>query len=233
MQPERCCAAGLGGCVAVISARHGTHPPQDTGCRYTLSLHFTLTLNEYCELPSHCHVKGVESDCSQSASCSAPESCSALMKRLCCASPPSGTLWNMKASLPVARQAQTLNAVVATLSSCLDMDAGTLIPALRQAEEDRLRKTTAASNPEEQAAAVLHEEVMEEEEEEEAPPSKKNGKAARTDNDFSDLLPVSGLTVKCYVNPRNCKVSGITQLLDQAHYEADIIIHPPNCQLID
>lgn len=98
-----------------------------------------------------------------------------------------GTLWNMKASLPVARQAQTLNAVVATLSSCLDMDAGTLIPELRQAEG--LRKTTAASDSEEQAAAAaeLHEEVMEEEEE--APPNKKNGKAARTDNDFSDLLP--------------------------------------------
>lgn len=116
----------------------------------------------------------------------------------------------MKASLPVARQAQTLNAVVATLSSCLDMDAGTLIPELRQAEEDRLRKTTAASDSEEQAAAAeLHEEVMEEEEE--APPNKKNGKAARADNDFSDLLPVSGLTVKCCMNPGNSKVSGITQ----------------------
>lgn len=104
---------------------------------------------------------------------------------------PTGTLWNMKGSLPVARQAQTLNAVVATLSCCLDMDAGTLIPGLRQAEEDRLRKTTAASDSEEQAAEELHEEVMEDEEE--APQHKKNGKAARTD-DFSDLSPVSGLT---------------------------------------
>lgn len=107
----------------------------------------------------------------------------------------------MKASLPVARQAQTLNAVVATLSSCLDMDTGTLIPELRQAEEDRLSKTAAAADTEEQAAAELHEEVMEDEEE--APPSKKNGKAAKTDNDFSDLLPVSGPMVECYVNPTN------------------------------
>lgn len=102
----------------------------------------------------------------------------------------------MKASIPVARQAQTLNAVVATMSSCLDMDAGTLIPELRQAEEDRLSKTAAASDTEEQAAAELHEEVMEDEEE--APPNKKNGKAAKTDNDFSDLLPVSRPTVDCY-----------------------------------
>lgn len=116
-------------------------------------------------------------------------------------SPPSGTLWNMKASLPVARQAQTISAVVATLSSCLDMDAGTLIPELKQAEEDRLSKTAAASGTEEQAAAELHEEVMEDEEE--APPSKKNGKAAKTDNDFSDLLPVSCPTVECYGNPTN------------------------------
>lgn len=192
--------------------------------------HCHFFLNEYCTLAAHCRVKGFESDSSQSASCSAPESCSALMKWLWCASPPSGTLWNMKASLPVARQAQTLNAVVAALSSCLDMDAGTLIPELRLAEG--LRKTTAASDSEEQAAAAeLHEEVMEEEEE--APPNKKSGKAAKTDNDFSDLLPVSGLTVKCYVNPGNSKVSGIMQFLDKADYVADIIIHAPHCQLIN
>lgn len=190
--------------------------------------HCHFFLNESCTVAAHCRVRGFESDSSQSASCSAPESCSALMKWPWCASPPSGTLWNMKASLPVARQAQTLNAVVAALSSCLDMDAGTLIPELRQAEG---RKTTAASDSEEQAAAAeLHEEVMEEEEEE-APPSKKNGKAARTDTDFSDLLPVSGLTVKCYVNPGNSKVSA--QFLDQADYVADIIIHAPHCQRIN
>lgn len=87
------------------------------------------------------------------------------------------------------------------------MDGGTLIPELKQAEEDRVSKTAAASEAEEQAAAELHEEVMEDEEE--APPSKKNGKAAKTDNDFSDLLPVSGPTIECCF-----KVSGIIVFLD-------------------
>ncbi|TKS69792.1 HEAT repeat-containing protein 3 [Collichthys lucidus] len=99
-----------------------------------------------------------------------------------------GTLWNMKASLPAAHQAQTLNAVVATLSRCLDLDTGTLIPELRQAEVIRHRNTPAASDAEEQAPVVV-EEMNEEEEEEEGPKHKKNGKAVRADNDFSDLLP--------------------------------------------
>ncbi|KAL6113432.1 heatr3 [Pungitius sinensis] len=92
-----------------------------------------------------------------------------------------GTLWNMKGSLPATRQAQTLNAVVATLSRCLDLDPGTLIPELRRAEEARHRDAPAA---EDQAVAE-----MDEEEEEEAPKRKRNGKAVRVDNDFSDLLP--------------------------------------------
>uniref|UniRef100_A0A667ZQZ1 HEAT repeat containing 3 n=1 Tax=Myripristis murdjan TaxID=586833 RepID=A0A667ZQZ1_9TELE len=71
-----------------------------------------------------------------------------------------GTVWNMKSSLPAARQAQTLNAVAAILSKSLDLDAGTLIPELRQAEE--------AEEP------VRH---------------KRNGKALKMDNDFTDLLP--------------------------------------------
>uniref|UniRef100_A0A8P4GDN1 HEAT repeat containing 3 n=1 Tax=Dicentrarchus labrax TaxID=13489 RepID=A0A8P4GDN1_DICLA len=100
-----------------------------------------------------------------------------------------GTLWNMKGSLPAARQAQTLSAVLATLSQCLDLDTGTLIPELRQAEEVRHRNTPAAPDIEEQAAGELAEEEMEEEEEEEAPKHKRNGKAVRADNDFSDLLP--------------------------------------------
>ncbi|XP_029284580.1 HEAT repeat-containing protein 3 [Cottoperca gobio] len=95
-----------------------------------------------------------------------------------------GTLWNMKASLPAARQAQTLNAVVATLSRCLDLDTGTLIPELRRAEENH-RNTAAGEDAEELAVA----EMDEEEEEEEEPKRKKNGKAARVHSDFSDLLP--------------------------------------------
>lgn len=97
-----------------------------------------------------------------------------------------GTLWNMKGSLPAARQAQTINAVVATLSQCLDLDSGTLIPELRQAEEVRNRNTPAKPDTENQAAGHLAEEEMDEEE---LPKHKKNGKAARVDNDFSDLLP--------------------------------------------
>uniref|UniRef100_A0A8C9ZET5 HEAT repeat containing 3 n=1 Tax=Sander lucioperca TaxID=283035 RepID=A0A8C9ZET5_SANLU len=98
-----------------------------------------------------------------------------------------GTLWNMKGSLPAAHQAQTLNAVMATLSQCLDLDTGTLIPELRQAEEGRHRHTPAAADIEDQAAGELA--VAEMDEEEEAPQRKRNGKAVAVDNDFSDLLP--------------------------------------------
>lgn len=95
----------------------------------------------------------------------------------------------MKGSLPAARQAQTLSAVVASLSKCLDLDTGTLIPELRQAEEVRHRNAPAAPDVEEQAV----EEMGPVEEEEEAPKHKRNGKSAKVDNDFSDLLPVSDI----------------------------------------
>ncbi|XP_038557057.1 HEAT repeat-containing protein 3 [Micropterus salmoides] len=98
-----------------------------------------------------------------------------------------GTLWNMKGSLPAARQAQTLNAVVATLSQCLALDTGTLIPELRQAEEVRHRNTPTAPDIEDEAAGELAVEEMDEEEE--APKHKRKGKSVRADNDFSDLLP--------------------------------------------
>lgn len=99
----------------------------------------------------------------------------------------------MKGSLPVARQAETLNAVVATLSQCLDLDAGVLIPELRQAEELRHKDAPPVSDAERRAP----EEVAEEEmiEEEEAPKQKRNGKAVKVDNDFSDLLPVRIISV--------------------------------------
>lgn len=98
-----------------------------------------------------------------------------------------GTLWNVKGSLPAARQAQTLSAAVATLSQCLDLDAGTLIPELRQAEKVRPSNAPAVTDTEDPAAGELVVEEMDEEEE--APKHKRNGKAARVDNDFSDLLP--------------------------------------------
>lgn len=94
----------------------------------------------------------------------------------------------MKSSLPAARQAETVNAVVATLSQCLDLDAGMLIPELRQAEELRHRNAPVVSDIEGQAPEELAEEEMIEEEE--APKQKRNGKAAKVDNDVSDLLPV-------------------------------------------
>ncbi|XP_059215292.1 HEAT repeat-containing protein 3 [Centropristis striata] len=99
-----------------------------------------------------------------------------------------GTLWNMKGSLPAARQAQTLNAAVATLSQCLDLDPGTLIPELRGAEELRHKNAPAGAEHEDHAAGDLAVAEMDEEDEEE-PKHKRNGKAARVDNDFSDLLP--------------------------------------------
>ena len=106
----------------------------------------------------------------------------------------------MKASLPAARQAQTLSAVVATLSRCLDLDAGVLIPELRKAEEARQRKSSSppATDAGEQAAGEPAEEEMDEEDG--APKNKRNGKAAK-DNDFSDLLPVSGISAR-YITQR-------------------------------
>lgn len=107
----------------------------------------------------------------------------------------SGTLWNMKTSLLAARQAQTLNAVVATLSQCLDLDAGVLIPELRRAEEANHRNTAPVAEAEQAEAAA--EPAEEEMDEEDAPMKKKNGKTIKVDTDFSDLLPVSRHT-GCY-----------------------------------
>lgn len=98
-----------------------------------------------------------------------------------------GTLWNMKSSLPAARQAQTLNAIVATLSQCLDLDAGVLILELTRAEEANHRNTPAVTEAEEAQVAV--DEEMNEEEEEEAPIKQRKGKTLKVDTDFSDLLP--------------------------------------------
>ncbi|XP_017284194.1 HEAT repeat-containing protein 3 [Kryptolebias marmoratus] len=98
-----------------------------------------------------------------------------------------GTLWNMKGSLPEARQAQTLNAVVASLTQCLDLDTGVLIPKLRRAEANHQRNAEPVTDAEEQAAGEVVEEEMDKMEE----PSKKtrNGKTVKIDTDFSDLLP--------------------------------------------
>uniref|UniRef100_A0A8C5DI52 SYO1-like TPR repeats domain-containing protein n=1 Tax=Gouania willdenowi TaxID=441366 RepID=A0A8C5DI52_GOUWI len=100
-----------------------------------------------------------------------------------------GTLWNLKGSLPAACQAQTLSTVVATLSQCLDVDAGVLIPELRQAEEVRLRNSAVATDGDDQVTGDVEALEEMEEEEEDDPRRKRNGKSARVDGDFSDLLP--------------------------------------------
>ncbi|XP_047218217.1 HEAT repeat-containing protein 3 [Girardinichthys multiradiatus] len=112
---------------------------------------------------------------------SQPEMAHTLLRTLA-----AGTLWNLKTSLPAARQAQTLNAIVATLSLCLDLDSGVLIPDLRRAEEAHHRNPSPVTDAEQQAAVQPVEEEMGEEEE---APMKKNGKTLMVDTDVSDLLP--------------------------------------------
>uniref|UniRef100_A0A8C8FAN4 SYO1-like TPR repeats domain-containing protein n=1 Tax=Oncorhynchus tshawytscha TaxID=74940 RepID=A0A8C8FAN4_ONCTS len=99
-----------------------------------------------------------------------------------------GSVWNLKSSLPTARQAQTLNALMATLSQCLELDAGTLIPQLRQAEVARSATASEAGNMEDHQAAAGNTAVEEMDEEEGVEP-RTNGKATKIDKDFSDLLP--------------------------------------------
>lgn len=94
----------------------------------------------------------------------------------------------MKGSLSAARQAQTLNAVVAALSNCLDLDMATLILELKQAEETRYTNTAAPARLEEKCLGEHPVEEMDEEDE--AQKLTKNERALRADNDFSDLLPV-------------------------------------------
>ncbi|KAL1007468.1 hypothetical protein UPYG_G00087210 [Umbra pygmaea] len=92
-----------------------------------------------------------------------------------------GSMWNLKSSLPTARQAQTLNALVATLSQCLELDAGVLIPQLRQAEVSRNAAATETGEDDHEAAA---EDMAVEEE-----GQQRNGKANKMNKDISDLVP--------------------------------------------
>ena len=93
--------------------------------------------------------------------------------------------------------------MVATLSQCLDLDAGVLIPELRQTEEVRYRSAPPATDEEPQAVGELAEEEMAEEED--APKKRRNGKAAPVDNDFSDLLPVSSIFAHYMSHPGLCR----------------------------
>lgn len=97
----------------------------------------------------------------------------------------------MKGSLSAARQAQTLNAMVSTLSQCLDLDSGTLILELKQAEESRYTNSASPARLEEKCLGAHPVEDMDEEDE--AQKLKNNESTVAADNDFSDLLPVSSL----------------------------------------
>lgn len=101
-----------------------------------------------------------------------------------------GTLWNMKSSLPASHQAQLLSTVVATLSKCLDADAGAIIPKLRQAEDDRHQNAPFIPGGENENSRDIN--VDEMEEGCEPPNPKRNGKGSINDNDVSDLMPRGG-----------------------------------------
>uniref|UniRef100_A0A6Q2X2N0 SYO1-like TPR repeats domain-containing protein n=1 Tax=Esox lucius TaxID=8010 RepID=A0A6Q2X2N0_ESOLU len=102
-----------------------------------------------------------------------------------------GSLWNLKSSLPTARQAQTLNALVATLSQCLELDAGTLIPQLHQAEVSCSAPSSEAGEMDDHQAVAEDMGVEEMEDEEGGGQARRDEKATKMDKDFSDLLPVS------------------------------------------
>lgn len=81
--------------------------------------------------------------------------------------------------------------MVAILSQCLDLDSGTLILELKQAEETRYTDTAAPTGPEEKFLGEHP--VVEMDEDNEAQKPRMTKGAVRADNDFSDLLPVSCL----------------------------------------
>ncbi|XP_061732885.1 HEAT repeat-containing protein 3 [Nerophis ophidion] len=93
----------------------------------------------------------------------------------------SGTLWNVKGSLPTARQAQTLSAVLATLAQCLDLDAGELIPQLRQAQEVRFSSSGMEEQAKGEQAAV--------DEMDDGEDGAQDLKNEKDEDDYSDLLP--------------------------------------------
>lgn len=91
---------------------------------------------------------------------------------------------------------------MATLSQCLELDAGTLIPQLRQAEVAQSATASEAGNMEDHQAAAGNMAVEEmEDDEEEGVGSRRNGKATKIDKDFSDLLPVSPVLFHSETNP--------------------------------
>ncbi|XP_069037404.1 HEAT repeat-containing protein 3 [Lepisosteus oculatus] len=94
-----------------------------------------------------------------------------------------GSVWNMKSALPSAQQAQTLNAIIATLSASLELDSGQHILKLQEAEARRRKGTTDGGEMDMQVPQSPTEEEMEEEE------LMKKKKPAWKKDDISDLLP--------------------------------------------
>ncbi|CAL8349941.1 unnamed protein product [Merluccius merluccius] len=106
-----------------------------------------------------------------------------------------GAMWNLKSSLPAARQAHVLSAAVATLSQCLALDAGVLIPKLREEEEAEYASGAASADAGSQAVegaadtVEMEEEEAAEDEGEKGAGRKTDKNQAVKDNDFTDLLP--------------------------------------------
>lgn len=75
---------------------------------------------------------------------------------------------------------------------------------LRQAEEERYCNTPSVAGVEDEALRELP--VEELDDEEEAPKQRKSGKAMKTDNDVSDLLPVSRGNFVCLCPKCNYQV---------------------------
>uniref|UniRef100_A0A8C5DHM1 SYO1-like TPR repeats domain-containing protein n=1 Tax=Gouania willdenowi TaxID=441366 RepID=A0A8C5DHM1_GOUWI len=201
------CCAGFDN--AVVSMKDQKNPVEDITneavnllwnlceCDFSMGIHLACNLSPLCCLAQCLHT--VTEDNPELLCSISPAVLSALEGVLLSSEPSmahtllrtlaAGTLWNLKGSLPAACQAQTLSTVVATLSQCLDVDAGVLIPELRQAEEVRLRNSAVATDGDDQVTGDVEALEEMEEEEEDDPRRKRNGKSARVDGDFSDLLP--------------------------------------------
>nr|XP_023646174.1 HEAT repeat-containing protein 3 isoform X2 [Paramormyrops kingsleyae] len=107
-----------------------------------------------------------------------------------------GTMWNLKSSMPSEWQAHALGAIVETLGGALELDSGTLIPELREAEEARRRAAVEGG-----AAADDRDgtEDMEEEGNEEAEgdcKARKGRSSCKRDDDFSDLQPLKEVELR-------------------------------------
>lgn len=111
-----------------------------------------------------------------------------------------GSFWNLKSSLSSAQQSQTLTALAATLSHCLILDAGVLIPELWHAESARLSKETTSAtesdHTDERPAGHKAEEMEEDVRDEKMNGRKPKGQMSKTKSDISDLLPRDRLELR-------------------------------------